>query len=78
MLQTYEAVLEPDGNLHFLDERPLPVETPRRVLVTVTEAGEPRAHSSVDWRRFVGTMKDSPNLNGDPVKIQQGMRNEWD
>jgi hypothetical protein len=37
MLQTYEAVLQPNGSLQFLD---LPVASslaPRRVLVTFTE-----------------------------------------
>ena len=31
-----------------------------------------------DWKRWAGVLKDSPNLNGDPVAIQQAMRHEWD
>lgn len=33
---------------------------------------------SKDWRKFVGLLKSSPTFNGDPVCIQQEMRNEWD
>jgi hypothetical protein len=39
MLQTFEAVLQPNGKLHFLDETAAKAEVPRRVLVTFT--GEP-------------------------------------
>ena len=31
-----------------------------------------------DWRQLVGTLKSSPNLNDDPLLMQQEMRNEWD
>lgn len=27
---------------------------------------------------FAGILKDSPSFKGDPLKIQQEMRNEWD
>ena len=37
MLQTYEAVLQPNGSLQFLDGAALPYDKPRRVLVTFTE-----------------------------------------
>lgn len=33
---------------------------------------------SQDWRKFVGLLKDSPTFQGDPVKLQQEMRHEWD
>ncbi len=36
MLQTYEAVLEPDGHLHFLEAAPALAKISRRVLVTFT------------------------------------------
>nr|VFK52227.1 MAG: hypothetical protein BECKTC1821D_GA0114238_11597 [Candidatus Kentron sp. TC] len=35
-------------------------------------------HASGDWREFVGVLKDSPNLRGDPVMIAREMRDEWD
>lgn len=38
MLKTYEAVLQPNGSLQFLDLVEIPTQTPRRVLVTFTEA----------------------------------------
>ncbi|HOE44064.1 MAG TPA: hypothetical protein PLB25_20895 [Rhodoferax sp.] len=37
MMQTYEAVLQPDGHLQFLDLVAEAHLTPRRVLVTFTE-----------------------------------------
>jgi hypothetical protein len=37
MLQTYEAVLQPNGSLQFLDLPAMPTRTPRRVLVTFTD-----------------------------------------
>jgi len=36
MLQTYEAVLEPDGHLHVLEATPALAKISRRVLVTFT------------------------------------------
>ncbi len=33
---------------------------------------------SKDWRKFAGQLKSSPAFAGDPVHIQQEMRNEWD
>lgn len=77
MLQTYEAVLEPNGHLHFLEDVPAPVAASRRVLVTFTDAALPAATPAADWRQFAGALKDSPNLNDDPVRIQQEMRDEW-
>lgn len=37
MLQTYEAVLQPNGSLQFLDLAVASTRAPRRVLVTFTE-----------------------------------------
>ena len=37
MLQTYEAVLQPNGKLQFLDLTMTSTLTPRRVLVTFAE-----------------------------------------
>ena len=39
MLQTYEAVLQPNGSLQFLDRPAMPTRQAQRVLVTFT--GEP-------------------------------------
>lgn len=77
MLQTYEAVLEPNGHLNFLEEAPAPVSASRRVLVTFTEPAVAASTPAKDWKQFAGTLKDSPNLNGDPQAIQQDIRDEW-
>jgi hypothetical protein len=37
MLQTYEALLQPNGQLQFLDGPTTAARTPRRVLVTFTD-----------------------------------------
>lgn len=78
MLQTYEALLEPDGHLQFLETPPLQADQPRRVLVTFTGPAQEAATEPKDWRQLLGSMKDSPNLNDDPLAIQQAMRHEWD
>lgn len=77
MLQTYEALLEPNGHLQFLETPPRPADQPRRVLVTFTSSAQ-EAAAPRDWRQLLGSMKDSPNLNDDPLAIQQAMRHEWD
>jgi hypothetical protein len=41
MLKTYEAVLEPDGHLHFLEAGPTLDKVARRVLVTFTQETAP-------------------------------------
>lgn len=33
---------------------------------------------AADWRSFAGVLRDSPNMNEDPVAIQEAMRREWD
>lgn len=33
---------------------------------------------SKDWRKFAGKLKTSSAFEGDPVNIQQEMRDEWD
>ena len=40
MLKTYEAVLEPDGHLHFLEAIPAKDKVAQRVLVTFTQETE--------------------------------------
>jgi hypothetical protein len=88
MLPTYEAVLQPNGQLQFVDLPDEVLHMPRRVLVTFT--GEVIAldaapgsqtggkSASADWQSHVGVLKDSPHWQGDPLTIQQDMRHEWD
>lgn len=78
MLQTYEAVLEPNGHLQFLESLPETLSESCRVLVTFTQATHTTLKPQVDWRQLAGAIKDSPNLNGDPLALQQEMRHEWD
>jgi len=78
MLQTYEAVLQPNGSLHFLENPPLAATKPCRVLVTFTGSEGNTTAAPGDWKQFVGSLKNSPNLNGDPLAIQQAMRHEWE
>ncbi len=46
MLQTYEAVLEPNGHIQFLENTPPALATACRVLVTFT-AQEPSADTAL-------------------------------
>lgn len=77
MLQTYEAVLESNRHLHFLEEPPTQIVQSRHVLVTFIDPS-PLQATPKDWRHLVGMLRNSPNLNGDPLTIQQEMRREWD
>lgn len=77
MLQTYEAVLEPNGHLRFLEGLPATLSQSCRVLVTFTQDTQIVQTPQEDWQHLAGTLKDSPNLNGDPLTLQQEMRNEW-
>lgn len=78
MLQTYEAVLEPNGHLRFLEGLPTTLSQSCRVLVTFTQGAQIVQTPQEDWRHLAGALKDSPNLNGDPLTLQQEMRHEWD
>lgn len=78
MLQTYEAVLEPNGQLHFTEAVPAALSDACRVLVTFTQPLGGPVQSTGDWRQLAGSLRNSPNLNGDPLAIQQEMRHEWD
>ena len=78
MLQTYEAVLQANGRLQFLDLPDMQNRAPCRVLVTFTDQAASAPTQPNDWQRFAGMLKDSPNLNGDPLMIQQEMRHEWE
>ena len=78
MLKTYEAVLQPNGQLQFLEPLKLAGSVACRVLVTVIEPVAPPHGAPVDWKRFAGAQRTSPNLIEDPVALQQGMRHDWD
>ena len=78
MLHTVEAILQPNGSLHFLEPPPYSGAASCRVLVTFTETLADSAAGGSDWRKLAGTLKNSPNFQADPLQIQQEMRHEWD
>jgi hypothetical protein len=76
MLQTFEASLEPNGQLHFLDAATPTTAARRRVLVTFlpdadTAASGNEALSAGDWRAFVGALSDSPRFADDALAIME-------
>ncbi len=78
MLNTYEAILEPNGRLHFVEAIPPPLLESHCVLVTFTKTAPEPVRLSHDWRQLSGILKHSPHLNGDPLTRQQEMRHDWD
>jgi hypothetical protein len=48
-----------------------------RLSKSYAAVGQP-ATANANWRTWVGCLKDSPHLNGDPLTVQQEMRREWD
>ena len=88
MLPTYEAILQPDGRLQFVDGPAAAARGPRHVLVTFTDASiahdvalgeQPLSVAApANWQAHVGVLKDSPHWQGDPVVIQQDLRRDWD
>ena len=79
MLHSHEATLQPDGRLQFADRTVHQDRKPRRVLVTFTDEDSAAASpdSAADWQSLVGVLAKSPNWSGDPVNLQQSMRDEW-
>ncbi|PPD47992.1 MAG: hypothetical protein CTY16_06315 [Methylobacter sp.] len=78
MYQAIEAVSK-SGVIELLEAIEFEENEPLVVLrlskkVPASETSSP----SKDWRTFAGQLKSSPTFAGDPVKIQQDMRNEWD
>jgi predicted DNA-binding antitoxin AbrB/MazE fold protein len=56
-------------------------ENEHLVILRISKSGLARPPASVqgaDWTQWVGALKNSPNLNGDPVSIQHSIRHEWD
>ena len=80
MLQTYEAIMQPNWDLQFSDRTPPKSDHAQKVLVTVLESSEPvAAHTQgqTDWPQVNGLLKNSAFFGGDPIAVQQAMRNEW-
>ena len=83
MLQTYEALLQPDGGLKFSELNPPLFNAAQKVLITVlpwvsVDVSSPAQKTeTATWADFIGVLKDSTAFAGDPVTIQRKMRDEW-
>jgi hypothetical protein len=85
MLQTFEASLEPNGQLRFVDPAAPKSAVSREVLVTFLPTtdlssaltDETAEKQESDWRAFVGALKDSPSFAVDALAMQHQMRGEW-
>ncbi len=56
-------------------------EDERLVIVRLPapdEGAGARVAAPAEWRSFVGTLRDSPHWQGDPMVIQEALRSEWD
>jgi hypothetical protein len=73
MLQTIEVEIDAQGGIHPMQALPLTAE--RRALLTLVIPES--SHATINWRDFIGTLKDSACFNEDPVAIQRKLRDEW-
>ncbi|MGD0960694.1 MAG: antitoxin family protein [Methylomonas sp.] len=55
-------------------------ENEHLVILRLSKSWKPLENTEIakDWKKLAGVLKSSPNLNDDPLLIQQSMRNEWD
>jgi hypothetical protein len=78
MYQAIEAISK-SGVIHLLE--PIQFEENEHLVVLRLSKkwkNTDAITSPKDWRKFAGQLKSSLTFNGDPVHIQQEMRNEWD
>lgn len=78
MYQAIDAILK-DGVIQALE----PVqfeENEHLVILRLFKSWKSKKtiEPAVDWKHLAGMLKASPNLNDNPLLIQQEMRNEWD
>jgi hypothetical protein len=77
--EAFEAIAK-SGVIQPLE--PVSLREDERLIVLRLNKHEPdrapAAHEGGDWRRWVGVLKGSPHLNGDPLALQQALRQEWD
>ncbi len=78
MLQTYEALLEPDGHLQFLETPPRLANQSRRVLVTFTMPTPEITAETKDWQDLAGSIKNPPwPLNETALLAQPALTDDW-
>ena len=79
MYEAFEAIAK-SGVIQPLE--PVSLREDERLIVLRLSKHEPdrapAAPAGGDWRRWVGVLKGSPHLNGDPLALQQALRHEWD
>ena len=80
MYQAVEAICRA-GQIILLE--PVRFEENEHLMIVRLPAlprAEPAANpsASADWQSFVGVLQDSPNWNGDPLTVQEAMRDDWD
>ena len=78
MYQAVEAISK-SGVIELLE----PVQFEENEHLVILRLSKPWKPSDIteyvtDWKQLAGILKSSPNLNGDPLLVQQNMRNEWD
>lgn len=92
MLQTYEATLEPSGQVWFTDFSKPVVKAKQKILVTIVSpwvdsvsdnasvqnaASDAQNLSKLGWKTFAGALKNAPAFTGNPLTLQQQLRSEW-
>lgn len=79
MYQAIEAVCR-EGRIVPLEAVSFHENESLVILRLPAKQATPHASTSaaLDWRGVVGVLKESPNWNEDPQRIQEGMRREWD
>ncbi|SEH04563.1 hypothetical protein [Candidatus Venteria ishoeyi] len=77
MLQSIEAIVEKNGSVSLLE--PIHPARQMRAILTLLEPSEklpmPAKRS---LKSLIGVLKDSTAFDGDPLLVQQAMRDEWD
>ena len=78
MYQAIDAISKP-GVIQLLEPIEFEENEPLVVLRLSKKSTAPETTTpSKDWRKFAGQLKSFSAFEGDSLKIQQDMRNEWD
>ena len=77
MLQTYEAIMQPNWGLQFSHRMPPKFDQAQKVLVTVLQSNDPELgtkQGQMSWKQVIGVLKDSALFGSDPLAAQQAIR----
>jgi len=75
MLQAIEAIIEQNGAVRLLE--PLHLTRQTRAVLTLLEPVN-IMQTKRPLREFIGALKHSSAFTGNPLAVQQAMRDEWD